>query len=87
LNGLEDKKSHFESINEIAPKYESFPTSTLDFKHDFAHEDIAKTSERMQKLKREGNIGGNQGSKHFKPLIVGARTFIQTTKKGDAFFA
>jgi hypothetical protein len=46
---------HFESINKITPKYEIFPTNTLD-------------------------------SKHFKLLFVGARTFIQATKKGDAIF-
>jgi hypothetical protein len=40
----------------------------------------------MQKLKREGDIGGNQGSKDFKLLFIGAKTFIQATKKGDAFF-
>ncbi len=40
----------------------------------------------MHKLKREGDLGGNEGSKHFKPLFVGARTFIQATKKGDALF-
>jgi hypothetical protein len=58
----------------------------LDFEHDFACEDITKTNQCMPKLKREGDIRGNQGSKHFKPLFVGTRTFIQTTKKGDAFF-
>jgi hypothetical protein len=36
--------------------------------------------------KCEGDIGGNQGSKHFKSLIMGAKTFIQATKKGDVFF-
>jgi hypothetical protein len=40
----------------------------------------------MHKFKPEGDIGGNQRSKHFKPLLMGARAFIQTTKKGDAFF-
>jgi hypothetical protein len=40
----------------------------------------------MQKLKHEGDIRGNQGFKHFKPSFVGARTFIQAVKKGDAFF-
>ncbi len=58
----------------------------LDSEHDSTCEDITKTNQHMQKLKCEGNIRGNQGSKHFKPLFVGARTFIQTTKKGDAFF-
>jgi hypothetical protein len=41
----------------------------------------------MQKLKLEGNIGGNQGSNHFKLLFVGARTFMQVANKGDVFFA
>ncbi len=31
-------------------------------------------------------MGGNHGSKHFKPLFVGAKTFIQATKKGGALF-
>jgi hypothetical protein len=57
----------------------------LDSEHDFACENITRINQYMQKLKREGDIRGNQGSKHFKPLFVGARTFIQTTKKGDAF--
>ncbi len=77
---------HFELVNETIPKYETFPTSMLDFEHDYACENIAKTNQRMQKFKCEGNIGGYQGSKHFKPLFMGAKTFIQTTKKGDAFF-
>ncbi len=40
----------------------------------------------MRKFKPKGDIGGKQKSKHFKPLFMGVRTFIQTTKKGDAFF-
>jgi len=40
----------------------------------------------MQKLKHDGNMGGNQGFKHFKPLFMGVKTFIQATKKGNAFF-
>jgi hypothetical protein len=40
----------------------------------------------MQKLKCERDMGGNQGSNHFKPLFVGARAFMQATKKGDALF-
>jgi hypothetical protein len=77
---------HFELVNKIAPKYKAFPTSTLDSEYDYAREDIVRTSQHMQKLKREGDIGGNQGSKHFKPLFVGEKTFIQVAKKGDAFF-
>jgi hypothetical protein len=50
---------HFESINEITPKYEAFPTSTLDFEHDSACENIARTSQHVQKLKRGGDMGGN----------------------------
>jgi hypothetical protein len=53
LSGLENKEFHFESVNETTPKYEAFPTRTLDFEHDYACEDIARTSQRMQKLKRE----------------------------------
>jgi hypothetical protein len=40
----------------------------------------------MLKLKREGDIKGNEGSNHFKLLFVGARSLMQATKKGDAFF-
>jgi hypothetical protein len=58
----------------------------LDFEHDSACENIAITNQHMQKLKCEGDFGGNQGSNHFKPLFVGARAFMQATKKGDAFF-
>ncbi len=77
---------HFESLNEIAPKYKTFPTSMLDSEHDSAREDIIRTSQRMQKLKHERDIGGNQGSKHFKPLFMGEKPFIQAVRKGDAFF-
>jgi hypothetical protein len=77
---------HFESIDKTIPKYKVFPISMLESKHDYACENIVKTSQRMHKLKRERNIGGNQGSKHFKSLFVGVRTFIQAAKKGDAFF-
>jgi hypothetical protein len=63
---------HFELVNETTPKYETFPTSTLDSEHDFGCENITKTNQHMQKLKRERNIGGYQGSKHFKPLFVGS---------------
>jgi len=80
------KSFHFESINETTWKYEAFPISTLDFEHDFAREDIVGTSQHMLKLKREGDIKGNEGSNHFKLLFVGARSLMQATKKGDAFF-
>jgi hypothetical protein len=70
------KSLHFESINETTPKYKAFPISMLDSEHDFACENIRITSQHMQKLKHEGNIGGNQGSNHFKPLFMGARTFM-----------
>jgi hypothetical protein len=77
---------HFESVNKITPKYNTFPTSMLHSEHDSTNEDPARTSQHMQKFKREGDIRGNQRSKHFKPLFMGARTFIQATKKGDTFF-
>jgi hypothetical protein len=77
---------HFESINKTTLKYEAFPTRMLDSKRDFAHEDIRITSQHMYKFNCEEDIGGNQGSKHFKPLFMEAKTLIQTTKKGDAFF-
>ncbi len=80
------KNLHFESVNKITPKYEAFPISMLDFEHDYARENEANTSQCMHKLKRERNIGCNQGSKHFKPLFMGVKTFIQTLKKGDVFF-
>jgi hypothetical protein len=67
---------HFESINETTLKYKVFPTSTLDSKYDYARENLTKINQCMQKLKHEGDIGGNQGSKHFKPLFMGARVFI-----------
>jgi hypothetical protein len=76
----------FELVNEITPKCETFPLSMLDFEHEFVCEDVTKTTQRMQKLKHEGDIGGNQGSKHFKHLFLGAKAFIKATKKGDAFF-
>jgi hypothetical protein len=53
------KSLHFESINEITRKYEVFLTSTLDSEHDSTCEDLIITTQRMQKLKHEGNIGGN----------------------------
>jgi hypothetical protein len=77
---------HFESINETILKYETFPTSTLDSKYDSARENPTKNNLCMQKIKHEGDMRGNQESKHFKPLFMGARVFIQATKKGDAFF-
>jgi hypothetical protein len=77
---------HFESVNKITPKYKTFPTCALDSKHDFTHENIIKNSQHMQEFKCEGDITGNQGSKQFKPLFMGAKTFIQATKKGDALF-
>jgi len=40
----------------------------------------------MLKLKREGDIGGNEGPNHFKLLFVGVRSLMQATKKEDAFF-
>jgi hypothetical protein len=67
---------HFELVNEITPKYEAFPTSTLDFEHDFACENKIKTNQCMHKLKCEGDIRGYQGSKHFKPLFIGAKAFM-----------
>jgi hypothetical protein len=36
------KSLHFASLNEIMQKYEAFPTSTLDSKHDSTHEDTLK---------------------------------------------
>jgi hypothetical protein len=51
------KSFHFELVNKTTPKYEAFPTSTLDFEHDFACEDKTRTNQHMQKLKREGDIG------------------------------
>ncbi len=38
---------HFESINETTPKYETFPTSTLDSEHDYAHENTRRTSQHI----------------------------------------
>ncbi len=80
------KNLHFESINKTTPKYKAFLISMLDSKYDSTRKDIVKISQHMQKLKCEGDIGGNQGSNHFKPLFVGARTCMQASKKGDAFF-
>jgi len=79
------KSLHFELVNETTPKYEAFPTSTLNFQHDSAREDPTRTNQCMQKLKHERNIEGNQGSKHLKHLFMRARTFIKTTKKGMHF--
>jgi hypothetical protein len=62
------KSFHSESINKTTPKYK--------IEHDFACENTTKVNQRMEKLKHEGDIGGNQGSKHFKPLFMGTRTFI-----------
>jgi hypothetical protein len=70
-----------ELVNETTQKYEAFPTSTLDFERDFVCEDPTKINQHMQKFKHEGDVGGNQGSKHFKPLFMKARTFIQATRK------
>jgi hypothetical protein len=38
---------HFESINKTTPKYEIFPTNTLDFEHDFECVDPIRISQRM----------------------------------------
>ncbi len=57
---------HFESVNETTPKYEAFPKSTLDSKHNSTWEDTSRINQCMQKIKREGDIKGNQGSKNFK---------------------
>jgi hypothetical protein len=67
---------HFESVNKTTPKYKKLPTSTLDFEHDFASADPTRISHLIQKLKCEKDIGGNQGSKHFKLLFMGVRAFI-----------
>jgi len=75
------KSLHFELVNETTQKYEAFPTSTLDFERDSVCEDPMKINQHMQKFKHEGDVGGNQGSKHFKPLFMKARTFIQATRK------
>jgi hypothetical protein len=77
---------HFESINETTPKYKVFPTSTLHFEHDSTREKPTRISQHMHKFKHERDIGGNQRSKHFKPSFIGARTFIQAPKNGDALF-
>jgi hypothetical protein len=77
---------HFESINKITLEYKAFPTSTLNFEHDSTCEDVIGIRQHIKKLKHEEDIGGNQGSKDFKPLFVGTKTFIQIAKKGDAFF-
>ncbi len=52
------KSLHFELVNETTPKYEAFPISMLDSEHDFACENITRTNQCMQKLKRERDIGG-----------------------------
>jgi len=52
---------HFELVNEITPKYEAFPTSTLDFEHDFACENKIKTNQRMHKHRFHGL---------FQPLLI-----------------
>ncbi len=67
---------HFESVNESTPKYKAFPTSMLFFEHDSTSEDPTRTSQHMHKFKHEGDIGGKKRSKHFKPLFMGVRTFI-----------
>jgi hypothetical protein len=41
------KSFHFELVNETTQKYEVFPTSTLDFELDFAHENPTRTSQCM----------------------------------------
>jgi hypothetical protein len=39
----------------------------------------------MQNLKHNKNLGDTQGSKHSRPLCMGAITFMQATNKRDAF--
>jgi hypothetical protein len=39
----------------------------------------------MQNFKHNKNLGGTQGSKHSRPLFMGAITFMQATNKRDAF--
>jgi hypothetical protein len=34
---------HFESVNEITPKYKTFPSSMLDPEHDSTHEELVNT--------------------------------------------
>jgi hypothetical protein len=68
---------HFELLNETTPKYETFRTCMLDSEHDFACENTTRVNQRMQKLKCQRDIGCYQGSKHFKPLFMGAKVSIQ----------
>ncbi len=67
------KSLHFESINKITRKYEAFLTSMLDSEHHSTCEDLIITNQHMHKLKHEGDIRGNEGSKHFKFFFMGAR--------------
>jgi hypothetical protein len=39
----------------------------------------------VQNLKHNKNLGGIQGSKHSRPVFMGAITFMQVTNKRDAF--
>jgi hypothetical protein len=41
------KSLHFESVNEITPKYETFPTNTLDSEHDSTHEDTTRITRHI----------------------------------------
>ncbi len=48
---------HFELVNETTPKYKAFPTSTLDFEHDYAHEDIARTNQACRNSNMKEILG------------------------------
>ncbi len=40
----------------------------------------------MQNLKHNGDLGSIRRFRCLKPLFIGAKGFVQATKKGDAFF-
>jgi hypothetical protein len=75
------KSFHFELVNKTIAKYKVFPISTLHSEHDSTSEDSTRTSQHMHKFKHEGDIGGKQISKHFKPLFMGARTSYKQQRR------
>jgi len=64
------KSFHIELVNKITPNMKLFQQARWIL-NMIMHVKTTKTRQRMQKFKRERDIGGNQRSKHFKSLFVG----------------
>jgi len=83
---LEEEGFHFELINKITPKYEfSNKQIRLWTLNIIMH---VKTQQKLINACRNSSMKEilKVIKDPFKPLFVGTRALIQTTKKGDALF-